>query len=72
MVLGHIKLLRDNSLRCWGIFPLSATVKLLAVAAVMIASAAETADLEMYLCLWKTVADTMVVHEAFIHMLQAR
>ena len=50
--------------------PLHAAVKLLAAA--MTASAAETIGFEMYLCLWKTVAETLVVREAFIHMVQAR
>ena len=49
---------------------MSAAVKLLATT--VTALAAETVGLEMYLCLWKTVAKTLVVHEAFIHMVQVR
>ena len=67
--LRCVKASRDDSLRYWGIFPFSAAVKLLAAA--MTASAAETVGFDMNLCLWKTVAKTLVVHEAFIHMVQA-
>ena len=70
MELRRVKSSRDDSLRCWGILPLSAAAKLLAAA--MTVSAAETEGFEMYLCLWKTVAETLVVRDAFIHMVQAR
>ena len=41
---------------------MSAAVKLLAAA--MTASAAVIVGLEMYLCVWKTVAKTLVAREA--------
>ena len=49
---------------------MNAAAKLLAAA--IIVSAAETVGFEMYLWLWKMVAKTVVVCDAFVHMVQAR
>ena len=61
---------REVSLRDCGKLPVSNLAR--APAAAMMRSAGVTSGLEMYLCLWNTVADTRKERVFFIHIVQAR
>jgi len=69
-VSRYVNLSREDSPRLWDRFPLSASDSL--PAAAMTASSGVTAGAEMYLCLWKTVLNTLVARVSFIHMVQAQ
>ena len=66
----QVSLLSEVSLSWCGIWPPMRVARL--PAAAMMASSGVTDGLEMYLCLWKTVAETRVRRVPFIQMIHAR
>ena len=58
IVLRRVSSLKEDSWRRWGMWPLIAVTR--SPAAAIMASSGVVVGFEIYLCLWKTVADTQV------------